>query len=535
MIGPNAGFEFASVGTDNTVRIWDCYSGTQIIEFSSEKDKPSCLCYHPILSILACGYESGYIRFFDTENAITAPEIKVYSTSVLCLCYIYNDHENDVILNDNNNNNHDADDDGSNKKKMSHNSQPIRFLVSINIDGIIIIHNIINDSIYIPFKTINYPFITSNTNIGTKYYNNNSTTTTTATNSNNNYPSSSNTAINSTYNNNNNNNNNNNDNSEINKLYMIVSDDNEMLVIGNTVVASIIIYETSEFNVLYRLSSICGSSSGSANSSPSLNTDNNNNNRNNSNGNNVVYDELMAKTATTAAVATVITPTPNVKNNISSNSGHVNNAEENSTIPYILSTPISNESSPESINERDSKFYSTTNSTISRSRSSSSSSSSSSGSSSKGSTLQAPLLGMCFLHNDDNTNNNCKNNDEHDAYFTINRLLLMTDKHFITLPLRNYYKQSLTHYNSGSNSSNNDNHNNNDNNNNSSNNNRLIVTKKLSLWDNRTTKRIEFGIPVSLSRDDTTGLILIAIRPPVISHTSSSSSSSSMLKKIPQL
>ena len=81
--------EFATVGKDNTVRIWDAVSGNQVIEFTSEKDQPTCSVYHPSSDrFIACGYQSGYLRVFDVTTATAAATMKASSISPLRVCPI---------------------------------------------------------------------------------------------------------------------------------------------------------------------------------------------------------------------------------------------------------------------------------------------------------------------------------------------------------------------------------------------------------------------------------------------------------------
>ena len=56
--------EFATVGRDRSARVWDLDSFEQLYQFDSPDDMPRCICYHPTAYLLACGYDSGYIRIF---------------------------------------------------------------------------------------------------------------------------------------------------------------------------------------------------------------------------------------------------------------------------------------------------------------------------------------------------------------------------------------------------------------------------------------------------------------------------------------
>lgn len=81
------GLEFATVGSDKTVRVWDAASSTQVIEFSSSVDEPRCCSYHPSDHFLACGFASGFLRIFDVSTATAMHERKTHAAPVTELQY----------------------------------------------------------------------------------------------------------------------------------------------------------------------------------------------------------------------------------------------------------------------------------------------------------------------------------------------------------------------------------------------------------------------------------------------------------------
>eukprot|EP01033_Poteriospumella_lacustris_P008843 gene8843-6368_t len=69
-----------SVGSDNTVRVWNA-AGQQIVEFWSEHDAPTSVCDVACeANHLLAGFASGYVRLFDIATAVCALE-RCYSAS----------------------------------------------------------------------------------------------------------------------------------------------------------------------------------------------------------------------------------------------------------------------------------------------------------------------------------------------------------------------------------------------------------------------------------------------------------------------
>eukprot|EP01038_Epipyxis_sp_PR26KG_P005252 gene5252-7298_t len=81
------GSEFATIGVDNTIRLWDIVSATQVIEFTSDKDEPKCISYHLTNPYIACGFNSGYVRIFNIQTATATYQKKKHVGSVLDIQY----------------------------------------------------------------------------------------------------------------------------------------------------------------------------------------------------------------------------------------------------------------------------------------------------------------------------------------------------------------------------------------------------------------------------------------------------------------
>eukprot|EP01041_Mallomonas_annulata_P004233 gene4233-8422_t len=79
--------EFATVGADGTIRVWNVQSGLQKFEFSSTQDMPLVVAYHPMLHTICCGFSSGYFRVFDVESTSTIVERQQRSVPISQLMY----------------------------------------------------------------------------------------------------------------------------------------------------------------------------------------------------------------------------------------------------------------------------------------------------------------------------------------------------------------------------------------------------------------------------------------------------------------
>ncbi len=81
------GPEFATIGQDNTIRLWDLMSAQQKFEFSSPLDVPLCSAYHPVDHLLAVGFESGTMRLFDVQTTTNIIECKQHSNAIVDMVF----------------------------------------------------------------------------------------------------------------------------------------------------------------------------------------------------------------------------------------------------------------------------------------------------------------------------------------------------------------------------------------------------------------------------------------------------------------
>jgi WD40 repeat protein len=80
--------EVVSLGTDKTIRLWDVMSGQQRFEFTSTNDQPRCAAFDPRgIHILACGFESGFLRIFDVDTTSTLLEQNRHTSAIVALRY----------------------------------------------------------------------------------------------------------------------------------------------------------------------------------------------------------------------------------------------------------------------------------------------------------------------------------------------------------------------------------------------------------------------------------------------------------------
>lgn len=55
---------FQQVSEDHSVRIWDLDTFDQLYQFDTVGESASCVVYHPVNYVIACGFKSGTIRIF---------------------------------------------------------------------------------------------------------------------------------------------------------------------------------------------------------------------------------------------------------------------------------------------------------------------------------------------------------------------------------------------------------------------------------------------------------------------------------------
>jgi len=81
--------EFATVGGDGTIRVWDIDSHDQLYEFDASGEQTLCVAYHPSpdMPIIACGFENGYVRVFDVPNTRALHEYRPHQGAVLNMVY----------------------------------------------------------------------------------------------------------------------------------------------------------------------------------------------------------------------------------------------------------------------------------------------------------------------------------------------------------------------------------------------------------------------------------------------------------------
>ena len=79
--------QFATVGEDQTIRVWNLKNGKQKYEFLSPHDAPTSLTYHPSEKTIACGFESGIVRIFDILTTSTKFELEQHTGAVKKLLY----------------------------------------------------------------------------------------------------------------------------------------------------------------------------------------------------------------------------------------------------------------------------------------------------------------------------------------------------------------------------------------------------------------------------------------------------------------
>jgi hypothetical protein len=121
------------------VRIWSATSGNQVIEFTSEKDQPTCCVYHPASeTYIACGYSSGYLRIFDVTTASAVLETRVHSAAVVGVRYFQPKPEFSAV--------HDG--------ILA--ATAVTLLATSSLDGTVLIHDASEDGRYLPIKRISF-------------------------------------------------------------------------------------------------------------------------------------------------------------------------------------------------------------------------------------------------------------------------------------------------------------------------------------------------------------------------------------------
>lgn len=416
-----------------------------MIEFTSEKDRPTCSAYHPASDrYIACGYQSGHLRVFDVTTATAALEVRVHSAAVVAARYIHRSdtHPTGAVS-------------GMGAAGPSSVDETCTLLATASLDGTVCIHDASEGGAYLPIKRISFG-------------------------------------------------------GPVDSILLQVSDDSLYLAVGAGLVGSLTVFETKEFVAILRLSGAASSgSSGSGGSSPvpsgaDFPT---------ATVQSTTYLTATAASASTAAVTTetmspdaAVTPAAQTATTTATSA-----AAPTATAEYLMS-PTHRATASSAANTTTAHAANTNH---------------------NGAGLYAPLVGACFAK------------DRMGG-----ALLIVTDKHIISVGLGGSAALSLQaspmHTNAsaatamsassvspsaffsspspplnahseytpnpaaattnfGGTA--------------------VLPSKRaVHAWEERLSKRLDCGVPVSATRDSSTGLLFLAIRPPVpaaISKTSS--------------
>ena len=72
----SSGRQLATVGMDQSVRVWQVENGSQTHEFRVAEDTPTTVDIHPVAPLVAVGYQSGAMRVFKLDTSSLAAEHK---------------------------------------------------------------------------------------------------------------------------------------------------------------------------------------------------------------------------------------------------------------------------------------------------------------------------------------------------------------------------------------------------------------------------------------------------------------------------
>jgi hypothetical protein len=107
----------------------------QVIEFTSEKDQPSCAVYHPASeTYIACGYSSGYLRIFDVTTATAVLETRSHTAPVVAARYLQ----------------------PAAAASGSAATTAVVLLATASLDGTVLIHDASEGGSYLPVKKISF-------------------------------------------------------------------------------------------------------------------------------------------------------------------------------------------------------------------------------------------------------------------------------------------------------------------------------------------------------------------------------------------
>lgn len=76
------GSEIATISDDYTIRVWNMSSGHQSLEFVSEGDCPTCICWKDCEAAIICGFSSGMVRILDMVSARSVFECKLHDGEI---------------------------------------------------------------------------------------------------------------------------------------------------------------------------------------------------------------------------------------------------------------------------------------------------------------------------------------------------------------------------------------------------------------------------------------------------------------------
>lgn len=56
--------ELATIALDGTIRIWSSTNLMQLYEFAAPREVARCVTFHPVLNVIVCGFDNGFVRVF---------------------------------------------------------------------------------------------------------------------------------------------------------------------------------------------------------------------------------------------------------------------------------------------------------------------------------------------------------------------------------------------------------------------------------------------------------------------------------------
>ncbi len=422
----------------------------QVIEFTSEKDRPTCSAYHPASDrYIACGYQSGHLRVFDVTTATAALEVRVHAAAVVAARYI---HRTDT---------HPTAGAGNGDGTCT-------LLATASLDGTVCIHDASEGGAYLPIKRISFG-------------------------------------------------------GPMDSILLQVSDDSLYLAVGASLVGSLTVFETKEFVAILRLSAAAaGGSSGSGGNSPLPNIGD----FPTATVQSTTY--LTATAATTSTTATSTTETTSQEDvTVSPDAAAAKTpaAQTTTTAPAAASSAVAPTATAE--------YLMSPTHRATASSAASTTTANAANANHNGAGLYAPLVGVCFAK------------DRMGG-----ALLIVTDRHIISVGLGGSAALSLlaspspasvpaggamsansvspsAFFSSPSPSP----HPHSEHatstpaaNNNFGSTTAVLPSKRaVHAWEERLSKRLDCGVPVSATRDPSTGLLFLAIRPPVAAAANKSS------------